>query len=58
MSKPSPAVGGAAPAFADDQEKEFALHVLAVLKPHVDDFLKARDEEVRHAACRSWHMTA
>jgi len=46
LDKPSPVVGGAAPAFAESQEKAFALHTLAVLKPHIDDFLVARDAEV------------
>lgn len=47
LSKPSPAVGGAAPAFAKHQEQQFALHTLAVLKPHIADFLAARDAEVK-----------
>ena len=47
LTKPSPAVGGAAPVFAKSQEEQFALHTLAVLKPHIDDFLAARDAEVQ-----------
>ena len=47
LTKPSPAVGGAAPVFAKSQEEEFALHTLAVLKPHIDEFLAARDAEVQ-----------
>ncbi|KAL0045073.1 hypothetical protein WJX82_007369 [Trebouxia sp. C0006] len=46
LTKPSPAVGGAAPVFAKSQEEQFALHTLAVLKPHIDEFLAARDAEV------------
>ncbi|KAL0039988.1 hypothetical protein WJX79_001647 [Trebouxia sp. C0005] len=46
LTKPSPAVAGAAPVFAKSQEEEFALHTLAVLKPHLDEFLAARDAEV------------
>jgi len=40
-------VGGAAPVFAKSQEEQFALHTLAVLKPHIDEFLAARDAEVQ-----------
>jgi len=47
LTKPSPAVGGAAPVFAKSQEEQFALHTLAVLKPHIDEFLAARDAEVQ-----------
>lgn len=47
LTKPSPAVAGAAPVFAKSQEEEFALHTLAVLKPHLDEFLAARDAEVQ-----------
>jgi len=47
LTKPSPAVGGAAPVFAKCQEEQFALHTLAVLKPHIDEFLAARDAEVQ-----------
>ncbi len=55
LTKPSPAVGGAAPVFAKSQEKAFALHTLAVLQPHIDEFLAARDAEVQplvlHGKC-------
>lgn len=57
LSKPSPAVGGAAPAFAKHQEQQFALHTLAVLKPHIADFLAARDAEVKltHSSAGAAH---
>lgn len=46
MSKPCNTVGGGAPVFDELQRREFATHMLAVLKPHVDAYLTARDEEV------------
>ena len=45
LNKAAPAVGGAAPVFSSKQEKAFALHMLAVLRPHIADFTAARDAE-------------
>ena len=47
INKPCAVVGGGAPVFDHKQRREFATHMLAVLKPHVDAYLAARDEEVR-----------
>ena len=45
LVKAAPAAGGAAPVFSSAQEKTFALHMLAVLRPHIADFTAARDAE-------------
>lgn len=39
---------GGPPRFSQDQDAAFALHTLAVLKPHIDDFKAARSAEVQH----------
>ena len=45
LNKAAVVVGGAAPVFSLKQEKAFALHMLAVLRPHIADFTAARDAE-------------
>lgn len=44
--KAAPVVGGGAPVFSSAQEKAFAVHMLAVLRPHIAEFTSARDAEV------------
>ena len=47
MNKRSLKVGGGRPCFSEAQQREFAVHTLAVLKPHLDNFKAARSVEVR-----------
>ncbi|KAL3160540.1 hypothetical protein ABBQ32_010839 [Trebouxia sp. C0010 RCD-2024] len=46
LVKAAAVVGGAAPVFSSAQEKAFALHMLAVLRPHIAEFTAARDAEI------------
>ncbi len=47
MNKRSLKVGGGRPCFSEAQQRDFAVHLLAVLKPHLDDYKIARSVEVR-----------
>lgn len=42
--------------FSLEQEKAFALHMLAVLRPHIADFTAARDAEARSYYVCSKHL--
>ncbi len=46
MNKRSLKVGGGRPCFSEAQQRDFAVHTLAVLKPHLDIFRSVRAEEV------------
>ncbi|KAL3151375.1 hypothetical protein ABBQ38_013204 [Trebouxia sp. C0009 RCD-2024] len=46
LVKAAPVVGGGAPVFSSAQEKAFAVHMLAVLRPHIAEFTSARDAEI------------
>ncbi len=46
MNKRSLKVGGGRPCFSEAQQQKFAVHTLAVLKPHLDNFKAARSVEV------------
>lgn len=53
LNKAAQVVGGAAPVFSAEQEKAFALHMLAVLRPHIADFTAARDAEAYFSSALS-----
>ena len=49
MAKRHMKAGGGQPRFTQAQQQEFALHSLAVMKPHLDKFKAARASEVSFA---------
>ena len=57
LVKPAQVVGGAAPVFSKAQEQAFALHTLAVLRPHIADFIAARDAEVCSLSSANFQLT-